>query len=50
MFIHKKAQKIVDNYMLNVKDENKESDIAISFNISKKEWEAIKHLFYWESW
>ena len=42
MFIHKKAQKIVDNYMLNVKDENKESEVAMSFNISKKEWEAIK--------
>lgn len=42
MFIHKKAQKIVDNHMLNVKNENKEADVAISFNISKKEWEAIK--------
>jgi len=42
MFIHKKAQQIVDNHMLNVKNENKESDVAISFNISKKEWKAIK--------
>lgn len=42
MFIHRKAQKIVDNHLMGKENNNKESDVAMTFSISQKEWEVIK--------